>query len=96
MQAKSLFNKVDTDLYFQAFIIGFSSFTQVGVWIAIANLGGGGLLTATTNNIASAVTFGVMAILCPFWGILTNMIGIKPVIFIGNFGYILLSWVILE
>jgi MFS family permease len=76
---------------FQAILIGVLSFTQPGIWSAIAGLGAGGLQTVRTANTASSILFGIMFIFSPIFGILTNRIGIKPVITIGTIGFVFWS-----
>lgn len=75
----------------QAFIIGFLSFTQPGVWSAISGLGAGGLQTVKTANTSSAILFAVMFVFSPIFGILINKIGVRPVISIGTIGYVFWS-----
>ncbi|KAH3663909.1 hypothetical protein WICMUC_005899 [Wickerhamomyces mucosus] len=75
----------------QAFIVGLVSFTQPGIWSAIAGLGAGGLQKTTTANIASAITYGLMFILAPFCAIFINKKGVKPAILIGTIGYVFYS-----
>ena len=46
----------------QAIICGIMSFTQPGVWVALSNLGAGGLATVTTAYTATSVSYGLMVI----------------------------------
>ncbi|QEU59487.1 hypothetical protein KDRO_B07600 [Kluyveromyces lactis] len=75
----------------QAVIIGLLSFTQPGVWSAIAGLGAGGLQTVGTANASSAILFGIMFVFSPIFGILINKWGVRPVITIGTIGYVFWS-----
>ncbi|QEU62094.1 hypothetical protein KDRO_F00170 [Kluyveromyces lactis] len=75
----------------QAVIIGFLSFTQPGVWGAIANLGAGGLQTVGTANASSSILFAIMFVFSPMFGVMINKWGVRPVITIGTIGYIFWS-----
>ncbi|KAH3680765.1 hypothetical protein WICMUC_000116 [Wickerhamomyces mucosus] len=75
----------------QAVIIGFVSFTQPGIWSAIANLGAGGLQTTGTANTASAVLFGIMFLLSPFCSVFINKFGVKPAVVAGTIGFVFWS-----
>ncbi|KAH3679965.1 hypothetical protein WICMUC_000708 [Wickerhamomyces mucosus] len=75
----------------QAVIIGLVSFTQPGIWTAIANLGAGGLQTTGTANTASAVLFGIMFLLSPFCSVFINKLGVKPAVVAGTIGYVFWS-----
>lgn len=87
----STFTRVYRSTTFQAVIIGLLSFTQPGVWSAIAGLGAGGLQTVKTANTSSAVLFGLMFVLSPVFGVLINKWSIKYVITIGTIGYVFWS-----
>jgi MFS family permease len=76
---------------FQAILIGVLSFAQPRIWSAIADLVAGGLQTVGTANTASSILFGIMFVFSPIFGILTNRIGVKPVITIGTIGFVFWS-----
>lgn len=75
----------------QAIICGIMSFTQPGVWVALSNLGAGGLATVTTAYTATSVSYGLMVILAPFTAMMMNRWGIRLTAFIGTLGYIFYS-----
>jgi hypothetical protein len=47
---------------FAVLLVGITAFTCPGMFGALNGLGAGGNLTATTSNIANAVTFGMIAL----------------------------------
>lgn len=75
----------------QAIICGIMSFTQPGVWVALSNLGAGGLATVTTAYTATSVSYGLMVILAPFTAMMMNRWGIRITAFVGTLGYIFYS-----
>ncbi|CCH46319.1 putative membrane protein [Wickerhamomyces ciferrii] len=87
----SKFTKIYRATYTQAHIIGFVSFTQPGIWSAIANLGAGGLQSVNTANIANAILFGIMFVTAPLYAILINKIGLKLILAWGTLGYVFWS-----
>ncbi|CAH2355238.1 putative notoamide biosynthesis cluster protein O' [[Candida] railenensis] len=91
MSSPSRLTRIYRATYFQAVLIGFLSFTQPGIWSAIAGLGAGGLQSVTTSNSASAILFAIMFFFSPVFGILINKWGIKPIINIGTVGYVFWS-----
>jgi MFS family permease len=54
---------------------------------AIAGLGGGGLATPQTSNIATALTYTFLALVCFFGGPLVNKIGVKWALVIGAMSF---------
>ncbi|ODN84453.1 hypothetical protein L202_00402 [Cryptococcus amylolentus CBS 6039] len=54
---------------------------------AIAGLGGGGLATPTTNNIANAVSYAVLALVCFLGGPIVNKLGTKWALVIGAISF---------
>ncbi|GMM36704.1 hypothetical protein DASC09_040290 [Saccharomycopsis crataegensis] len=91
MPFQSCFTRIYRATFFQAIVIGFLSFTQPGIWSAIAGLGGGGLENVTTANTASSILFGIMFFFSPIFGFLANRWGIRPILNIGTVGYVFWS-----
>ncbi|KAH3671994.1 hypothetical protein WICMUC_004501 [Wickerhamomyces mucosus] len=87
----STFNRYLRASLTQAVIIGFVSFTQPGIWSAIANLGAGGLETTGTANTSIAVLYGIMFVLSPFCSVFINKLGVKPAVTAGTIGYVFWS-----
>ncbi|KAH3680271.1 hypothetical protein WICMUC_000453 [Wickerhamomyces mucosus] len=81
---------------FQAVIIGLISFTQPGIRGAIGFLGAGGLAKPSTSNVSNALMFAMMAAFAPFFSILTNKAGVKPVAFVGGMGGVFVSSALYE
>ncbi|CDK27994.1 unnamed protein product [Kuraishia capsulata CBS 1993] len=91
MGGKDLFTRYFRATLTQSVIIGILSFTQPGIWSAIANLGAGGLQSVNTSNTANAILFGIMVVFAPFYAVLINKFGVKPVVSVGTIGYVFWS-----
>ncbi|GMM37883.1 hypothetical protein DASC09_052080 [Saccharomycopsis crataegensis] len=91
MSTPSRFTRIYRATYTQALIIGFLSFTQTGIYAAIAGLGAGGLQTVNTANISNSILFGVLVVFSPIFSILANKWGIKPIGNIGTIGFVFWS-----
>lgn len=91
MSQPTAFTRFYRATLFQAIIIGILSFTQPGIWDAIANLGAGGLETVTTANVGNSVLFAIMFLFSPLFAILANRWSIKYTISIGTIGYVFWS-----
>lgn len=85
------FKEIYRSSLLQAILIGIISFTQPGIWVALSNLGAGGLASVTTAYIATSVSYGLMVILAPPTAMFMNRYGIKPTLFIGCIGYVFYS-----
>ncbi|KAJ5852182.1 uncharacterized protein N7529_011567 [Penicillium soppii] len=72
---------------FNAIIIGLVSFTQPGIWSALAGLGAGGLATPFFVNAANVITFAIMIVLSPVFAVIGNRWSLKWVLVIGTIGY---------
>ncbi|ORY55150.1 major facilitator superfamily domain-containing protein [Leucosporidium creatinivorum] len=73
--------------YFQAFVLGLASFCCPGIWGAMANLGAGGLQSASTGNAATAVTFALMVFTCLLGSPLLGKFGPRICLILGTYGY---------
>ncbi|KAK9853038.1 uncharacterized protein MYU51_007617 [Penicillium brevicompactum] len=62
---------------FNAIILGLVSFTQPGIWSALAGLGAGGLATPFFVNAANVITFAIMIVLSPIFAIAGNRWSLK-------------------
>ncbi|RDW84343.1 hypothetical protein BP6252_01933 [Coleophoma cylindrospora] len=72
---------------FQAIVLGLVSFTQPGIWGALNNLGAGGQAEPYVVNAANVVTFAIMVVFAPLFGILGNIYGMRWVLVFGTLGY---------
>ncbi|SPO00317.1 uncharacterized protein DNG_03162 [Cephalotrichum gorgonifer] len=54
---------------------------------AIAGLGGGGLATPQTSNIATAIKYSMLALVCFFGGPIVNKLGVKWALVIGAMSF---------
>ncbi|KAJ5332138.1 uncharacterized protein N7506_005921 [Penicillium brevicompactum] len=72
---------------FNAIILGLVSFTQPGIWSALAGLGAGGLATPFFVNAANVITFAIMIVLSPIFAIAGNRWSLKWVLVVGTIGY---------
>ncbi|CAG8001230.1 unnamed protein product [Penicillium salamii] len=72
---------------FNAIILGLVSFTQPGIWSALAGLGAGGLATPYFVNAANVITFAIMIVLSPIFAVMGNRWSLKWILVIGTIGY---------
>ncbi|KAG7806195.1 hypothetical protein KL921_004923 [Ogataea angusta] len=75
----------------QAFLVGFLSFTQPGIYAAIANLGAGGQATTKTWNVSTVILNAMAVILGPISALFANRFGLRPTLFIGCIGHTIYS-----
>ncbi|THZ80656.1 MFS general substrate transporter [Aureobasidium pullulans] len=68
---------------FQIIIVGLVGFCEPGIWTALNNLGAGGNASATLNNAANALTYGLMSIGCALCGGVSNYITPKWTLVLG-------------
>ncbi|KAH7400934.1 major facilitator superfamily domain-containing protein [Phaeosphaeria sp. MPI-PUGE-AT-0046c] len=67
----------------QMFLISIQAFCGPAMADAIAGLGGGGLATPQTSNIATAINYTMLAVCCALGGPIVNKIGTKWALVIG-------------
>ncbi|KAH3973111.1 hypothetical protein HBI56_177960 [Parastagonospora nodorum] len=67
----------------QMLLISVQAFCGPAMADAIAGLGGGGLATPQTNNIANAIFYAMLAICCALGGPIVNKLGTKWALVIG-------------
>ncbi|KAG7795810.1 hypothetical protein KL929_003572 [Ogataea haglerorum] len=75
----------------QAFLVGFLSFTQPGIYAAIANMGAGGQATTRTWNISTVILNAMAVVLAPISALFANRFGLKPTLLIGCIGHTIYS-----
>ncbi|KAG7876341.1 hypothetical protein KL938_004409 [Ogataea parapolymorpha] len=75
----------------QAFLVGFLSFTQPGIYAAIANLGAGGQATTRTWNVSTVILNAMAVVLGPISALFANTFGLRPTLFIGCIGHTIYS-----
>ncbi|KAL5343003.1 major facilitator superfamily domain-containing protein [Aspergillus crustosus] len=73
--------------WFNVIAVGFVSFTQPGIWNALASMGAGGQQEPYVVNAASALTFGLMIFGCSIFGGLASKLGLRTILIIGTLGY---------
>ncbi|OCF31995.1 membrane protein [Kwoniella heveanensis BCC8398] len=71
----------------QMMLISIQAFCGPAMADAIAGLGGGGLATPTVNNIANAVSYASLALVCLFGGPLVNKLGTKWALVLGALSF---------
>jgi MFS family permease len=71
----------------QMFLIGIQAFCGPAMSDAIAGLGGGGLATPETSNIATAVKYAMLATVCFLGGPIVNKLGTKWALVIGAISF---------
>lgn len=67
----------------QMFLISIQAFCGPAMADAIAGLGGGGLATPQTSNIATAINYTMLAVCCALGGPIVNKLGTKWALVIG-------------
>ncbi|WWC89134.1 uncharacterized protein L201_004052 [Kwoniella dendrophila CBS 6074] len=67
----------------QMFLISIQAFCGPAMGDAIGGLGGGGLATPQTSNIASSISYACLAITCLFGGPIVNRLGTQWALVIG-------------
>ncbi|WWC73889.1 uncharacterized protein I206_107861 [Kwoniella pini CBS 10737] len=82
-QNTPLWKRIKDHSLTQMILLSIQAFCGPAMADAIAGLGGGGLATPTTNNIANAVSYALLALVCFFGGPLVNKLGTKWALFIG-------------
>ncbi|KZV77523.1 MFS general substrate transporter [Peniophora sp. CONT] len=73
----------------QVVLVGFTCFCTTGMFSAVSNLGAGGTEDVALSDIANGVLYGCFAAMGIFAGGVTNLLGIRPTIFLGSLGYAL-------
>ncbi|KZV84729.1 major facilitator superfamily transporter [Exidia glandulosa HHB12029] len=74
---------------FQVVLVSFVCFACPGMFNALAGLGGGGQIDATTQDNAAVTLYSAFAGMAFFGGSIVNKIGPRLAIFIGSTGYVL-------
>ncbi|VDB95440.1 unnamed protein product [Peniophora sp. CBMAI 1063] len=73
----------------QVVLVGFTLFCTSGMFSAVSNLGAGGTEDIALSDMANAVHYGLFAIAGLFAGGVTNLLGVRPTLFIGSIAYAL-------
>ncbi|THY70220.1 MFS general substrate transporter [Aureobasidium pullulans] len=79
--------RVYQDSFTQMMLLSMQSFCGPAMADAIAGLGGGGLASAQTNNIANAINYVMLALVCFLGGPLVNKLGVRWSLVIGAMSF---------
>ncbi|KAK8101997.1 MFS general substrate transporter [Apiospora kogelbergensis] len=71
----------------QMMLLSVQAFCGPAMSDAIAGLGGGGLATPQTSNIATAINYTMLALVCLIGGPLVNKLGVKWALVIGALSF---------
>ncbi|KAJ5997475.1 hypothetical protein N7499_006129 [Penicillium canescens] len=71
----------------QMILLSIQAFCGPAMADAITGLGGGGLATPHISNIATAITYALLAVVCFLGGPLVNKIGVKWALVIGSMSF---------
>ncbi|EYE97114.1 MFS general substrate transporter [Aspergillus ruber CBS 135680] len=71
----------------QMIILSVQSFCGPAMSDAITGLGGGGLATPQVSNIANAIRYAMLALVCFFGGPIVNKLGVKWALVIGSMSF---------
>ncbi|KAK8048061.1 hypothetical protein PG996_016125, partial [Apiospora saccharicola] len=71
----------------QMLLLSVQAFCGPAMSDAIAGLGGGGLATPQTSNIATAINYAMLALVCLIGGPLVNKLGVKWALVIGAMSF---------
>ncbi|XXG99586.1 hypothetical protein Hte_005926 [Hypoxylon texense] len=71
----------------QMMLLSVQAFCGPAMADAIAGLGGGGLATPQTSNVATAINYAMLAIVCLFGGPIVNKLGTKWALVIGAMSF---------
>lgn len=83
-QTVPLYMRIWRNSLTQMFLLSMQAFCGPAMSDAIAGLGGGGLSTPQTSNIATAIRYTMLAVVCFFGGPIVNKIGIKWALVLGS------------
>ncbi|KAL2678914.1 hypothetical protein Neosp_009666 [[Neocosmospora] mangrovei] len=75
----------------QMILLSIQAFCGPAMADAIAGLGGGGLATPRVSNIATALTYAMLATTCFFGGPIVNKLGVKWALVIGSMSFPILG-----
>ncbi|PKS05662.1 hypothetical protein jhhlp_008181 [Lomentospora prolificans] len=78
-----LWERVWRHSFTQMMLLSMQAFCGPAMSDAIQGLGGGGLATPQTSNIATAIKYSMLAIVCFFGGPIVNKLGVKWALVIG-------------
>ncbi|KZV77525.1 MFS general substrate transporter [Peniophora sp. CONT] len=73
----------------QVILVGFTCFCTTGMFSAVSNLGAGGTEDIALSDMANGVHYGCFAIMGLFAGGVTNLLGVRPTLFLGAISYAL-------
>ncbi|KAI1099331.1 MFS general substrate transporter [Jackrogersella minutella] len=86
-QAVPLWKRVYQHSLTQMLLLSVQAFCGPAMADAIAGLGGGGLATPQTSNIATAINYAMLATVCMFGGPIVNKLGTKWALVIGAMSF---------
>ncbi|KAI1084701.1 MFS general substrate transporter [Whalleya microplaca] len=86
-EAVPLWKRVHQHSLTQMMLLSVQAFCGPAMADAIAGLGGGGLATPQTSNIATAINYAMLAIVCLFGGPIVNKLGTKWSLVIGAMSF---------
>ncbi|KAI1767954.1 MFS general substrate transporter [Hypoxylon sp. FL1150] len=86
-QTVPLWKRVYQHSLTQMMLLSVQAFCGPAMADAIAGLGGGGLATPQTSNIATAINYTMLAIVCLFGGPIVNKLGTKWALVIGAMSF---------
>ncbi|KAF7557268.1 hypothetical protein G7Z17_g807 [Cylindrodendrum hubeiense] len=72
---------------YQAIVLGIVSFTQQGIWTALASMGAGGLASPYFVNAVNVITYVIMIVMSPLFAVLGNRFSLKWILVFGTIGY---------
>ncbi|CAG9998249.1 unnamed protein product [Clonostachys byssicola] len=73
---------------YQAIVLGIVSFSQQGIWTALASMGAGGLASPYFVNAANVITYVIMIVFSPIFAVLGNRFSLKWILVFGTVGYL--------
>ncbi|KAJ3540802.1 hypothetical protein NM208_g4898 [Fusarium decemcellulare] len=73
---------------YQAIVLGIVSFSQQGIWTALASMGAGGLASPYFVNAANVITYVIMIVFSPIFSVLGNRFSLKWILVFGTIGYL--------
>ncbi|WVF66953.1 hypothetical protein IAT40_001696 [Kwoniella sp. CBS 6097] len=82
-----LWKRVKNHSLTQMFLMSIQAFCGPAMADAIAGLGGGGLATPQTSNIATSINYACLAITCFFGGPIVNKLGTKWALVLGSMSF---------
>ncbi|KAI2620933.1 MFS general substrate transporter [Hypomontagnella submonticulosa] len=86
-EAVPLWKRIHQHSLTQMLLLSVQAFCGPAMADAIAGLGGGGLATPQTSNIATAINYAMLATVCLFGGPIVNKLGTKWALVIGAMSF---------